>query len=200
MSSDPLTYQQNGQTLSYICESSACSLVKTHKIVVARKKSSPLFYILLLAVLILCSTIIVSSGTEPSFLLPSLGILLFFWARSKRVVEEVVVVMPTLGVQLETVYQNRKVHRRFIPLQKIVAPVINEAISPVTCYFYLALLLRGEDNLVLIFLNLRPPLKMLVPIWRSLCDACGTSLVLETVSKNQPKKGITIRSEKAPVG
>lgn len=90
--------------------------------------------------------------------------------------EEVIVVMPTLGVQLETVYHSKKVHRRFVPLQKIVAPVINEAVSPVTCYFYLALLLRSEDTLVLTFLRLRPPLKMLVPIWRSLCEAVESTV------------------------
>jgi hypothetical protein len=142
----------------------------------------------------------------------------------------------------------RIVHR-FIPIGKILKPVLLECVSPVTCYWSLSLLLRGEAELMLVFevykyfafqtwisnkrfdwlndfrrhelheiagrgvlqikqdhvwllktkdgrrlrifvvlfLNyslklhqhdfhvqeLRPPVKMLIPIWKALCDASG---------------------------
>lgn len=85
--------------------------------------------------------------------------------------EETVVVMPTLGVQLETCYRSGKVSRRFVPIGDILAAVINEAVTPFTCYSYLALVLRDERKLALVFQGLRPPLDMLVPTWKSLCSA-----------------------------
>ncbi|XP_024459235.1 uncharacterized protein LOC18100686 isoform X2 [Populus trichocarpa] len=66
----------------------------------------------------------------------------------------------------------RIVHR-FIPIGKILKPVLLECVSPVTCYWSLSLLLRGEAELMLVFEELRPPVKMLIPIWKALCDASG---------------------------
>lgn len=174
-----LKYEQNGKTLSYICESSGNSLVRTHRVTLRGKRWSRRQCALLVLVWCCLGLAVVEGGGGGELLWPVvvLGLPAFLWARRRRVVEEVVVVMPTLGVQLETVYSSKRVHRRFVPLEKIVAPVINEAVSPVACYFYLALLLRGHDNLELTFLGLRPPLKMLVPIWRSLCEALGTAVV-----------------------
>ncbi|CAM6085839.1 unnamed protein product [Calypogeia fissa] len=184
MGDEQLKSQQSGTTFSYTCASSGSSLVKTHKISLIRKRWGRLQRVLLvLPCFCLGFLLVESGGAEFLWPLVLLGCTLFLWARRNRVVEEVIVVMPTLGVQLETVYSSKRVHRRFVPLEKIVAPVINEAVSPVTCYFYLALLLRGEDNLELTFLGLRPPLKMLVPIWRSLCEAVGTSVAKPLTSE-----------------
>jgi hypothetical protein len=41
--------------------------------------------------------------------------------------------------------------RRFVPLKQILAAVINEAVTPTSCYYYLALLLRDDSKLVLAF-------------------------------------------------
>lgn len=38
----------------------------------------------------------------------------------------------------------------------------------------LSLFLRGEKQLTLLFKELRPSLKMLVPIWKALCAVIGT--------------------------
>lgn len=91
--------------------------------------------------------------------------------------QETVVVMPTLGVQLETCYKSGKVSRRFVPIGDILAAVINEAVTPFTCYSYLALVLRDERKLALVFQGLRPPLNMLVPTWKSLCSAVSSKML-----------------------
>jgi len=44
-----------------------------------------------------------------------------------------------------------KVSRRFVPIGDILAAVINEAVTPFTCYSYLALVLRDERKLALVF-------------------------------------------------
>nr|GEU30584.1 phosphatidylinositol N-acetylglucosaminyltransferase subunit H like [Tanacetum cinerariifolium] len=79
--------------------------------------------------------------------------------------------MPAFGVQLETQYGSGRISRGFIPISKILKPVLNECVTPVTCYWCLSLLVRDEDELTLVFKKFRPPLKMLVPIWKALCAA-----------------------------
>ena len=44
-----------------------------------------------------------------------------------------------------------RVDRRFVPIGKIMKPLINECVTPVTCYWSLALLLRDEEELLLVF-------------------------------------------------
>jgi hypothetical protein len=44
-----------------------------------------------------------------------------------------------------------RVDRRFVPIGKILKPLINECVTPVTCYWSLALLLRDEEELLLVF-------------------------------------------------
>ncbi|PKU64711.1 hypothetical protein MA16_Dca017653 [Dendrobium catenatum] len=61
-----------------------------------------------------------------------------------------------------------KIARRFVPGGKILRPVLNECVTPFTCYWSLALILHGEDQLMLVFQELKPPLKLLVPIWKAL--------------------------------
>ncbi|KAG0517136.1 hypothetical protein BDA96_09G062100 [Sorghum bicolor] len=78
----------------------------------------------------------------------------------KPVKRESVVIMPAFG---------GRVDHRFVPIGKILKPLINECVTPVTCYWSLALLLRGEEELLLVFQRSRPPVKMLVPVWKALC-------------------------------
>lgn len=90
--------------------------------------------------------------------------------------------MPAFGVQLETHYTSGRIIRRFIPAGEILKPVLLECVTPVTCYWSLSLLVRGKEELVLVFKELHPPMKMLLPIWKALCasidnkegpDTCG---------------------------
>ncbi|XP_076905415.1 uncharacterized protein LOC143561177 [Bidens hawaiensis] len=96
-------------------------------------------------------------------------------------VSESVIIMPEFGVQLETHYGSGKINRRFIPVSKILKPVLNERVTPVTCCWCLSFLTRNENELTLVFKKFRPPLKMLVPIWKALCVAtdCKESFELQ---------------------
>lgn len=153
-------------------------IVNTHRVIV--KKGSKLcsrllrllsvFLVSILFYSLLSSLLPVAVGLQWLILAYSL----FTLVRLRNVVEEEsVVVMPTFGVQLETSYFSGKVHREFVPLKRILAAVINEAVTPTCCYYYLALLLRDDSKLVLAFKEVRPPLNMLIPIWKALCEAVG---------------------------
>ncbi|KAG0500901.1 hypothetical protein HPP92_000973 [Vanilla planifolia] len=89
----------------------------------------------------------------------------------KPVKKESVLIFPTFGVQLESHYWSGRINRRFVPFGKILSPVINECLTPFNCYWSLALILRGEEQLLLVFQELKPPLKMLVPVWKALRSA-----------------------------
>eukprot|EP00897_Mesotaenium_endlicherianum_P007441 jgi/Mesen1/6725/ME000344S06005 len=96
----------------------------------------------------------------------ALLLLVLHLAWSSAVVEERVVIMASLGVQFETRHRRpvEQVTRVFYPMEALRAALINEAVTPLTCYFYLALLAPGHGRLLLPFPELRPPLAMLVPI------------------------------------
>ncbi|XP_021752841.1 uncharacterized protein LOC110718308 isoform X1 [Chenopodium quinoa] len=110
------------------------------------------------------------------------GVVVFRLLRKNIVEKESVVIIPSFGVQLETHYRSRRAVRCFVPIDKILKPILNECVTPVTCYWSLALLLREEDELMLVFKTLRPPLKMLLPIWKALCATTDSSDSLETKS------------------
>lgn len=44
-----------------------------------------------------------------------------------------------------------KVDRFFVPIDKILKPVLLECVTPVTCYWTLSLIVRGESEMVLVF-------------------------------------------------
>ncbi|GKV21893.1 hypothetical protein SLEP1_g31824 [Rubroshorea leprosula] len=103
-----------------------------------------------------------------SFLLTGFLLILSLW---KPVYKESVIIMPAFGVQLETHYSSGRIVRSFVPVGKILKPVLLECVTPVTCYWSLSLIVRGEEELMLVFKELHPPLKILVPIWKALCAA-----------------------------
>ncbi|KAK4795730.1 hypothetical protein SAY86_028056 [Trapa natans] len=88
---------------------------------------------------------------------------------SNTVKKESVLILPSFGVQLETRYRSGRIVRRFVPIGKLLKPVLQECVTPITCYWCLSLVLREEDELMLVFKELRPPLKMLIPVWKALC-------------------------------
>ncbi|CAN4088428.1 unnamed protein product [Withania somnifera] len=107
-----------------------------------------------------------------SLLIMALLIRLFL---KKPVKKESLLILPAFGVQLETQYGSGKTVRQFVPISRILKPVLTECVTPVTCYWSLSLIIRGEEELMLVFKELRPPVKMLAPIWKALCAAieCG---------------------------
>ncbi|RVW50880.1 hypothetical protein CK203_071327 [Vitis vinifera] len=115
----------------------------------------------------------------------------------KLIVKESVVIFPAFGVQLETHYERKmgslhlllfdiflhssgRVFRRFIPIDKILKPVLNEHVTPFTCYWSLALVVRGKEELILAFKEVKLPVKMLIPIWKALCVATCTEETMDT--------------------
>ncbi|OMO83380.1 hypothetical protein COLO4_22553 [Corchorus olitorius] len=76
---------------------------------------------------------------------------------------------PAHVIDLEACRQRGKIIRRFIPAGEILKPVLLECVTPVTCYWTLSLLVRGKEDLMLVFKELRPPMKMLLPVWKALC-------------------------------
>jgi phosphatidylinositol glycan class H protein len=169
--------EQEHPLYRYVCEleeQTGFPLLHTHRIFLKRRglDSRLRLLILVLACSVLVSRLfsVVKRGESLQWMIVIAALLYLQWHRC-RVEQEAVVVMPTLGVQLETVYCSKSVKRRFVPLHRILLPVINEAVTPTTCYSYLALLLRDESRLTLTFLHVRPPLSMLVPIRAALCAA-----------------------------
>ncbi|GMI86305.1 hypothetical protein like AT4G35530 [Hibiscus trionum] len=107
-------------------------------------------------------------------------LLLLLW---NPVHKESVIIMPAFGVQLETHYASGRIIRRFIPAGEILKPVLLECVTPVTCYWSLSLLVRGKEELVLVFKGSQSlivrisrnrrkvsyAMKMLLPVWKALC-------------------------------
>ncbi|CAN6464008.1 unnamed protein product [Victoria cruziana] len=98
-----------------------------------------------------------------------LSLILMAVLHGKGIKKESVLIMPMLGVQLETHYRSGRIHRRFVPIEKILKPVLNECVTPVTCYWSLALILQEDTKLILVFQEVHPPLEMLVSVWKALC-------------------------------
>ena len=54
----------------------------------------------------------------------------------------------TFGVQFETHYESGIVFHRFIPIGKILKSVLNEHVTPFTCYWSLALVVHGKEECI----------------------------------------------------
>ncbi|KAL0354270.1 UNVERIFIED_CONTAM: hypothetical protein Sangu_1008300 [Sesamum angustifolium] len=101
----------------------------------------------------------------------SLSVFFFRQMLRKQVEKGSVIILPAFGVQLETIYRSGRTVRHFVPIGKILKPVLNECVTPVTCYWSLSLILRGEEELLLVLKELYPPVSMLLPIWKALSAA-----------------------------
>ncbi|CAN0877561.1 hypothetical protein LINGRAHAP2_LOCUS11957 [Linum grandiflorum] len=56
----------------------------------------------------------------------------FLKGLGRSVTKESVLIMPGFGVQLETHYRSGRTLRRFVPVSKILKPVLLERVTPVT--------------------------------------------------------------------
>ncbi|CAL5371404.1 unnamed protein product [Camellia sinensis] len=94
--------------------------------------------------------------------------LLFEKAVQRHSLKESIIIMPAFGVQLETHYSrcqtgerkswfnDGRIIHRFIPIEKILKPVLNECVTPVTRYWNLSLIVREEEELELVFKGTSP--------------------------------------------
>ncbi|KAD4180209.1 hypothetical protein E3N88_28800 [Mikania micrantha] len=149
--------------------------VDTHHIIV-RRSAMKSIVICLLAILLIAYAAFLHFEKQGKPVTTAIWSLFMFAILVKLIIQrpivkESVIIMPEFGVQLETHYGSGKIIRRFIPVSKILKPVLNEHVTPVTCCWCLSLLIRDENELTLVFKKFRPPLKLLVPIWKALCVA-----------------------------
>ncbi|KAB1208361.1 hypothetical protein CJ030_MR7G023890 [Morella rubra] len=161
--------------------------------IVVRKSRTKGFLVYLSALLVLANAFhlfLVKDGSIAiTFWTFGLNVVLVKLLLQKPVEKESVIVMPAFGVQLETHYASGKIIRRFVPIDRILKPVLLECVTPVTCYWSLSFIVRGEAKLMLVFKELRPPVKMLVPIWKALCAATGSEGSLDTLTDDGPTPG-----------
>ncbi|KAJ4818852.1 Phosphatidylinositol N-acetylglucosaminyltransferase subunit H [Rhynchospora pubera] len=163
-------------TYKYVRSDSSAldKVIDVHDVFVKRSKLRVFFsYIgrLILLANLLLLIIEKDKSSIGSFWRLFLGVVSTKLLQYKPIKKESVVIMPSFGVQLETHYWSGRIDRKFIPMGNILKPVLNECVTPVTCYWSLALVLRDEDQLTLVFQKLRPPIKILVPVWEALCKS-----------------------------
>uniref|UniRef100_A0A7N2KTB1 Phosphatidylinositol N-acetylglucosaminyltransferase subunit H conserved domain-containing protein n=1 Tax=Quercus lobata TaxID=97700 RepID=A0A7N2KTB1_QUELO len=150
----------------------------THHIVI-QWNSARIFLVHLFALLLFINAIYLCllNGTLGTiFLLSMLSSACLVKSYYGTLIEkESVVIIPSLGVQLKAHYWSGRVVRSFIPIDKILKPVLNENVTPFTCYWSLVLLVCGKKELILAFKVVKPPVKLLVPSGRH----CVVLLIVE---------------------
>ncbi|KAJ3693796.1 hypothetical protein LUZ60_009276 [Juncus effusus] len=164
-----------------------CKSIDVHDVFIRKDKIR--VFLSYLSRIILLINILLSIFTKDKFSVGSfwgLFICAIFakFLQYKPVKKESVVIIPSFGVQLETHYWSGRNNRRFIPLEKILKPVLNECVTPVTCYWTLSLILRDENELTLAFQKSRPPLRILIPVWRQLCKATNCEELCNYLDSN----------------
>lgn len=84
-----------------------------------------------------------------------------------RVKQESLLVMRDLGVQLRTVYNSGRVVRTFIDRENILDIIINEGITGCRILYYLAVVVKGEKRMSVVFSNLYPPFSTVLQVYQS---------------------------------
>ncbi|XP_051141407.1 uncharacterized protein LOC127258566 isoform X3 [Andrographis paniculata] len=171
---EPLVITKGRYTYVHDVKNGGSKAIDVHHIIHARSSASILMfcrYAILLS--ILCIVVVLYLQQEKFainviWILIVAGLFLRQFER-KKVEKETVTIFPTFGVQLQTSYRGGRTVCHFVPIGKILKPVLNECVTPVTCYWSLSLILRGEEQLLLVFKESYPPVAMLVPIWKALC-------------------------------
>ncbi|XP_021908256.1 uncharacterized protein LOC110822439 isoform X2 [Carica papaya] len=129
-------------------------VIDTHHVILRRSRGKS-FFSFLIAIIILGNFLSLSLLQDKlhavaigSFLLSGFLLTLLLW---KPVKKESVIIMPAFGVQLETHYLSGRIIRRFVPIDNILKPVLLECVTPITCYWSLSLIVRGQEELMLVF-------------------------------------------------
>ncbi|OCK87396.1 uncharacterized protein K441DRAFT_691178 [Cenococcum geophilum 1.58] len=109
----------------------------------------------------------VSTGLQWRWLIPgALGVL---WGVCRRgYTEESLLVLRSLGIQTSAsspTYLSTAT-TRFIPATSIQDIFIHEAFKGFEVRFYLAIVVQGEDDVVVVFPNLLPKRQILEEVWR----------------------------------
>ncbi|KAG0326010.1 hypothetical protein BG000_001556 [Podila horticola] len=73
-----------------------------------------------------------------------------------------ILVIRDVGIQVKTVYLGGRSVSRFIDRSKIQDIIINEAITMMHIRVYMAIIVEGQDKMVVVFQNLLPRLNVLL--------------------------------------
>ncbi|ORZ01202.1 GPI-GlcNAc transferase complex, PIG-H component-domain-containing protein [Syncephalastrum racemosum] len=93
--------------------------------------------------------------------------VLWLWLKSRVVKEEGILVMRDVGIQVRTTYWGGRSELLFIDKHKIDDIVINEGITMWQIKSYLAILIKNQDKMVVVFEHLLPRLRpvLLQVLW-----------------------------------
>jgi len=101
-------------------------------------------------------------------LLSSAPLLLRTAFKLTQVKEERVLVVQDLGIQLSTVYWTGRHADTFIDKDKIKDIIINEGITRCKVIFYMAIILKGEDSMRLVFSHICLRLPLVLKVYRGI--------------------------------
>ena len=104
-----------------------------------------------------------------------LAVVTALLALSRLAAAESVLLLPHLGLQVETRECGGWVRRQFVDAARVEAVVINESVSTTCVHFYLAVALRGEPRLLLLFAELQPRLEAIAGVYHEAAAALGIS-------------------------
>ncbi|XP_022145301.1 uncharacterized protein LOC111014789, partial [Momordica charantia] len=125
--------------------------VDIHHVVLRSKGGGKGFLLCIFAALAFCFLLLKDQSIFVVFWCLVLNVFFAKKLFRETVEKESVMVMPNFGVQLETHYRSGKVICRFVPVDKLLKPVLLECVTPVTCDWSLSLIIQGEDKLLLVF-------------------------------------------------
>ncbi|KAK6181129.1 hypothetical protein SNE40_009058 [Patella caerulea] len=90
--------------------------------------------------------------------------LVLFYKLYTKVSAEIFLVLPSIGLQVQTKYLFGSISTQFMDISKIKDVIINEAISLQSVIFYLAVLLKEEKSE-----NLQSIYPLFIHSWPNLC-------------------------------
>ncbi|KAI9470050.1 MAG: GPI-GlcNAc transferase complex, PIG-H component-domain-containing protein [Benjaminiella poitrasii] len=103
-------------------------------------------------------TVIVVLITFTLYKYASLLFVAWFFLKRKIVREESILAIQDVGIQVKTTYWGGSTVSRFINRPKIEDVIINEGISFWQIKSYMAILVKGENKMIVVFENLLPRL------------------------------------------
>ncbi|KAF9582013.1 hypothetical protein BGW38_000775 [Lunasporangiospora selenospora] len=113
--------------------------------------------------ILVCASLVYSLGTTiTGYALVASLIVTRVVFKLHMVTEETILVIRDVGVQVKTVYLGGRSVSRFIDRSKIQDIIINEAITMLHIRVYMAIIVEGEDRMVVVFQHLLPKLNVLL--------------------------------------
>ncbi|CAI5729808.1 unnamed protein product [Hyaloperonospora brassicae] len=86
-------------------------------------------------------------------------------ATGRVIVEEAMLVVPSLGVRLSKKHRSGELSSKFVDLDKICGVAVNEAITFSSVVYSLVLMVEGQDDMVLPFETFQPQVAVLQEIF-----------------------------------